>query len=304
MNVETSQEKEVSYQRLAGSFTGSRSDPIEMIKSESSGVETRNDQDVRAEDQSESLCMKNFNKILIALGFVAIVTVFSVIAIVYKDSILLASSAYISYMRNHKFYCILIYGAAYIVLTPLCVPLLLIMTFGAYSFTQIYGYWLGFLIFVLLDYFCTIVGSLISFWNSRYLFRNCVQGMIQSKPKLRAFSLALSNNSIKMVALLRISHAMPYHLLNYMCGVTTMSSLNFTLGNLSAILGHVPTIYILSSISDITSGEDPLGPWIFVITAIGVIFMIVIIFKYTKAEIDSTMESVELQNLRDEELAS
>ena len=158
---------------------------------------------------------------------------------------------------------------------------------------------------MILDYCATILGSLLSFWNSRYLFRDCVQNLINNKPKLRAFSLALSKNSIKLVALLRISHLMPYHILNYTCGITTMRARDFTVGNLSAIVGHIPTIYILASISDVLSGEEALQVWVYLATAFGTVIMVFIsylIYKYTKTEIRREIEKTGVDREIDLEL--
>lgn len=72
-----------------------------------------------------------------------------------------------------------------------------------------------------------------------------------------------------------------------------MRARDFTIGNLSAIIGHIPMIYISASVSDILSGEETFGVWVYFVTGFGIIIMILIsylIYKYTKTEIKKEME--------------
>jgi len=59
-----------------------------------------------------------------------------------------------------------------------------------------------------------MAGSVLAFWNSRYLLKNWVQNWIGNKPKFIGLNLALSHNSRKLVALLRLSPGVPYYILN------------------------------------------------------------------------------------------
>mmetsp|Transcript_2047 Transcript_2047/g.1846 ORF Transcript_2047/g.1846 Transcript_2047/m.1846 type:complete len:85 (+) Transcript_2047:418-672(+) len=73
-----------------------------------------------------------------------------------------------------------------------------------------------------------------------------------------------------------------------------MKTIDFCIGNLTTIFHHIPSVYILASVSDLTSSDqnNPLGAWYYVLVAVGITITIttmVVIFKYTKQEIERTM---------------
>ena len=110
---------------------------------------------------------------------------------------------------------VFLFAFAYTLSIPVCIPASIFIIFGAFIFGRVFGFALGFCIFCVVDYFCMQVGTLVAFWNSRYLFKTCVQSCIESRPKLKATSMALSYNAKKMVALLRICSITPYYIFNY-----------------------------------------------------------------------------------------
>ena len=174
-------------------------------------------------------------------------------------------------------------------------PGLWFSVFGSFMFTKLFGTWVGALTFFLLDYFCIMVGCQLAFWNGRYLFRKCVNRSIEGKPKLMAVQNALSYNSKKMVALSRLCYVTPYSVLNYMCAVSNMTSLNYFIGNLFMLPCIVPTIYVGSSISNATEVENTssLGfvKWIIMVVA-GVILVIVFagIVWYSRKELKKVLD--------------
>lgn len=132
----------------------------------------------------------------------------------YHNEIKEASSEYIDFMQNNKILGSIIFAIIYTLSIPLWVPSQIFMVIGSYLFARMFGSTEGFILFVLLDFVCIQLGSLLGFLNSRYLFRTYTESLVESRPKLKAISSALSGNTIKLVALLRMSPAVPNYFLN------------------------------------------------------------------------------------------
>src|SRR5687767_14061170 len=62
----------------------------------------------------------------------------------------------------------------------------------------------------------------LAFLIARYLARERVRRMVEHSPKLRAVDAAIGNEGWKVVALLRLSPAVPFNVQNYLYGVTAI----------------------------------------------------------------------------------
>lgn len=71
---------------------------------------------------------------------------------------------------------------------------------------------------------------------ARYLLKSCVKSYTSDKPKLLALGIALSKNAKKLVALMRMCALTPYVVFNIVCGITDMTLLDYTIGNLAIII--------------------------------------------------------------------
>jgi uncharacterized membrane protein YdjX (TVP38/TMEM64 family) len=63
-------------------------------------------------------------------------------------------------------------------------------------------------------------GASLAFLISRYLARQRVQAWLQRSPKFDAIDTAIAENGWKIVALLRLSPAVPFNVQNYLYGLT------------------------------------------------------------------------------------
>ena len=64
------------------------------------------------------------------------------------------------------------------------------------------------------------LGSALSFLAARYAFHDRVQTKVQAYPKFRAVNEAIREEGWKIVALLRLSPALPFSLQNWFLGIT------------------------------------------------------------------------------------
>lgn len=105
-------------------------------------------------------------------------------------------------------------AALYVLATLLFVPgSLLTLAAGA-----VYGLMLGTVIVSL----SSTLGAALAFLIARHAARDRVREMIRQSPKLAAVDAAIGQQGWKIVALLRLSPAVPFNLQNYLYGVTAI----------------------------------------------------------------------------------
>lgn len=86
------------------------------------------------------------------------------------------------------------------------------------------------------------VGAIIAFALSRSLARPLIAGVLGRSRRLSALDAAMSSQSWRMVALLRISPVMPFSLTSYALGLSGIARADYIIGTLAclpALLGYV-----------------------------------------------------------------
>ena len=77
----------------------------------------------------------------------------------------------------------------------------------------------------------SVFGATLAFLVGRYLARERVEKQIEKFPKFKAVADSLSEGGFKLVALIRLSPAFPFNLLNYMMGITRVKLKDYVLGS-------------------------------------------------------------------------
>jgi len=101
------------------------------------------------------------------------------------------------------------------------------------------------------------LGSLLCLLISRYFLRDWVAKKIEANPRMRAIEKAVKHNDWKLVFLTRLSPVMPFSLINYSLGVTSVSAWRF-LG--ATELGAVPGTLVYVYIGTLIGNLARLGP--------------------------------------------
>ncbi|MGE5303653.1 MAG: TVP38/TMEM64 family protein [Alphaproteobacteria bacterium] len=122
---------------------------------------------------------------------------------------------------------------AYVVTTILFIPGSA-LTIGSGT---LFGFKTGFLV-VLIG---ANLGALCAFLLARTLLREKVAKWAQGNVKFRSLDRAIGNQGFKMVFLTRLSPVFPFNLLNYLLGLTAISTSAYILANL---LGMLPGIFL------------------------------------------------------------
>ena len=203
---------------------------------------------------------------------------------------------YVDYMTNSPITGVLIYFVIMTLMISSSVPSAIPQIFGSYVFVQAFGFIKGFWIFVFLDYFAMLIGWIPPFYASRYLMKSWVNSYISDKTKLLALSRALTKNAKKLVALMRVWTLTPYVVFNIVWGITDMTVIDYTIGNLTIIGWDGPYIYIWCSISKITnsvsidSTSEIVEIVVVVISVIIVIVVTIFVYRTAQEEADKIVE--------------
>jgi uncharacterized membrane protein YdjX (TVP38/TMEM64 family) len=80
------------------------------------------------------------------------------------------------------------------------------------------------------------IGTCIAFLLARYLGRGAVARLLKTRPKLRAVDQAVDEEGWKVVALLRLSPAVPFGLQNYLFGITSVGFWPYAAATLGGII--------------------------------------------------------------------
>lgn len=126
-----------------------------------------------------------------------------------------------------------LYGIAYVLATVLFVPgSILTLAAGAIFGlrTGFFTVWIG-----------STTGAMLAFLIARYVARDKVAQLAQRRPKFQAVDHAIGEGGWKIVALLRLSPAMPFNLQNYLYGLT---QIRFWPCLMATLLGMLPGTFL------------------------------------------------------------
>ena len=129
----------------------------------------------------------------------------------------------------------------------------------------VFGLWTG----TITVLFGATLGAALSFLIARYFARERVEKLAKSNHKFGAIDSAIEEGGWKIVAMLRLSPAMPFNLQNYLYGVTAIGFWPCVLTSMAAMLpGTFMYVYLGhlagESLAAATGGggDKPLGQWI------------------------------------------
>jgi len=173
----------------------------------------------------------------------------------------------------------LVFAAFYVLATVLLLPAsLLTLAAGA-----MFGLGIGFLTVSL----ASTTGAACAFLIARYAARRKVERWARARPKFRAIDLAIDEAGWKIVALLRLSPAIPFNLQNYLYGLTSLRLGPYVLTSWIAMLpGTFLYVYLghLAGIAAMKAGdtgrERTVWEWMFL--GLGVVATIVVTVYLTR----------------------
>jgi uncharacterized membrane protein YdjX (TVP38/TMEM64 family) len=98
-----------------------------------------------------------------------------------------------------------------------------------------------------------IIGSVISFLVGKYLYRDQFSNMIQSYKMGKQLDKLAEKQGLWISFILHICPLVPFSILNYVFGASSMTLADFILGSLGMIPGNCLLVYLGTNISNLTS---------------------------------------------------
>lgn len=172
---------------------------------------------------------------------------------------------------------VVIFGLAYVLAVVLLIPAGPLTIAGGLAF----GFWAIPLIVV-----AATIGATAAFLVARHLARKKVQKLITHRPNFKAVDTAVSQDGWKIVALLRLSPAVPFSLQNYVMGVSQVGLLPYVA---STFLGIIPgtALYVyLGTVGQQAGQGASAAQWTFYgIGFVATVLITVLITYKAKAEL-------------------
>lgn len=185
-----------------------------------------------------------------------------------------AADALAGWVRDWGAWGPLIFGLIYIVAVVALVPAsALSIAAGA-----IFGPWVG----TILVSIAATTGAALAFLASRYLLRGALTARFGANPRLQAIDQAIGEGGWKIVALLRLSPAVPFNIQNYLYGLTRIRfwpcTITSWLAMLPGTLLYVSTGHAGRAGLSAVSQRHPLAPLAWAPPVIGLVATVVVVW--------------------------
>ena len=148
-----------------------------------------------------------------------------------------------------------LYAVVYILGTALFFPGLP-LTLGA-------GFLYGAILGTLVVSPASVAGATLAFLIARYIARNWVTRRLKKYPQAAAIDRAIEKNGFKAVVLLRLQPVLPFNILNYALGLTSVRLRDYMLaswiGMFPATVLYVYLGSVMNDISDLLRGRPNSG---------------------------------------------
>jgi uncharacterized membrane protein YdjX (TVP38/TMEM64 family) len=132
-----------------------------------------------------------------------------------------------------------------------------------------------------------VLGSCAAFGVARGVARRPVERWLAHDRRAAAIARALRGQGFKIIVLMHLSPVIPYNVLNYVCGASTIRFRDFLLGTIGMLpLIVVYTYYgkVVGDVAAIAAGRGlPRGPEYYVILAVGVAATVALTIVITRA---------------------
>ena len=117
------------------------------------------------------------------------------------------------------------------------------------------------------------IGATLAFLTGRYLARQFVELLLRREPRLQIIDRAVERHGFRLVALLRMSPAVPFVLLNYALGLSGIKLRDYvaaSIGMLPVVAMYVYAGKIAGDLATLASGGgQPRGPLYYALIGLG-----------------------------------
>lgn len=241
---------------------------------------------------------------LLLLGFVAFVILDSLTNRYVRDGI----DSFLDWIEENSVEGIFLFVLVYFAATILFIPGSILTLGAGFVFASSFGLGLGLVIGVFAVFLGASLGATASFFIGRYLLRDQATKLTKKYAVFEALDVALQENGLKILVLLRLSPIVPFNAINYICGVTAVSIRDYILALFAILPGT--TLYVFlgasaGSLSDSASSGDDSTVTITVVV-LGIVLGFIAIWisaRYARKELNRVLEQRRAESEQSEETA-
>jgi uncharacterized membrane protein YdjX (TVP38/TMEM64 family) len=117
------------------------------------------------------------------------------------------------------------------------------------------------------------IGATLAFLTGRYVARQFVEQLLRREPRLQIIDRAVERHGFRLVAMLRMSPAVPFVLLNYALGLSRIKLVDYvaaSIGMLPVVAMYVYTGKLAGDLASLASGAaQPRGPLYYAMIGLG-----------------------------------
>ena len=224
---------------------------------------------------------------IILISFIAFIVADSLTNGYVGDGI----NSFLEWIEDNPGLGIFVFMAVYFVATVLFIPGSVLTLGAGFVFANAFGLGTGVLLGAISVFFGASSGAIAAFFLGRFLLRDWVSRLTKKYAIFEALDLAFEEKGCRIMTLLRLSPIVPFNAINYIAGVTALS----TWGYISAMLGILPgtILYVFlgasaGSLADSANSGDNMTITIVVIV-VGIVFGLIAVgftSYYAKQELN------------------
>lgn len=195
---------------------------------------------------------------------------------------------YLNWFADNEAFGITIFISLYIIFGIIALP----ASFHKYLAGVIYGFGPG----IIIAWFGSMIGAIAPFFLGKRWMNPYARRALENYPSLKGLEGEMTKQGTKVVALTRVSLVIPYGVLNYAYGATTIKFKDFIIGNLAMIVPSIMYAWWGSQTIVTSKGIETTArtPFDFFIIGLSIIVTILLIVK-GKQIIDNLERDVQLR---------
>lgn len=170
-------------------------------------------------------------------------------------------SQFLDYIQKIGFAGAVLFAALYIVATVLLIPGTILTLGAGFVFTSTHGgnQLIGTGIAASVVFVGASGGAILAFLLARFILQDIAAHLREKYHSFRAIDKAIEGNGFKITFLLRLSPAIPFNVLNYLMGTTSVSLRHYSLALFGILPGTIAYCFIgstFSSLSQVMGGDN------------------------------------------------
>ena len=197
-----------------------------------------------------------------------------------------------------------IFFCCYVIGCVILIPPSTVLIVCAYTFTHIWGLWLGCFYCFWFNLFCQQIAHYVTWLVGHYAFFDTIYPRMIRYKKFFVLNRALMKHGTYIHFLARVSFMVPHPVLSYALSVTDITTYQYIHGNWALAPVSIPYIYIGVSIRSLNEGirDAKTSVWesaelyYFIVTMIFMIVIICYVFSIVKEEVAKYEEEFDRAN--------